>query len=211
MSIVSLVNKPEVYDACTISSTSSLKEIIEYIPIYNPNSGSTGLNRGFDEAKNDLVICCHQDIYYMDGWFDKLNKCLSMIEKDKGKWGVCGMAGTTFQGLWMGSHVKDVGLSMYGHEIHPVQTLDCSTLILSKDTCKNNELRFDENLKYFHMYGEDICLQANDKGLGVYVINVPIDHRSSWAPHSGFYESRDYMIQKWRPKFKAINTTCGCF
>jgi len=96
---------------------------------------------------------------------------------------------------------------MDGNNIIRVQTLDCSTTIIKK----SNMLRFDEQLKFFHCYGEEMALQANWAGLGAFVINVPIKHNTNWTAGPGFKRSRQHVIRKWRTRFGRIYTTVGDF
>lgn len=199
ISIITLVNNSNIYEENVILSTSTKKDNIEYIKIDNPPFASKGLNIGINKATNDIMIMCHQDIYFLEGWYERLQDILyNKIDKN---WGACGMAGTTYDRKMVGTH-SGLGMKEY---VIPVQTLDCSCIILRK----SNNLMFDENLKYFHMYGEDIALQANDKGLGSYVINIPINHNTRWTAGQGFGESTDYIVKKWRSKFGIIHTTVG--
>ena len=64
ISIVTLVNRPDIYNEDVIASTVDQKANIEYIPIYGAKSAASGLNKGVKKATNDLIICAHQDIYY---------------------------------------------------------------------------------------------------------------------------------------------------
>lgn len=73
------------------------------------------------------------------------------------------------------------------------------------------ELKFDENFKFFHMYGEDISLQCKEKELNVCCLNVPIIHNCKWTAGGGFQESVDYMKIKWKHKFPVIYTTVGTY
>lgn len=199
ISLVTLVNNVETYHDNVIKSSSEFKDNIEYIAISFPRSAAKGLNEGLDKASNELIICCHQDIYFLDVCYKSLTDNLySLYSKN---WGVCGIAGCTFEGKCIYNY------TMMNENIVQAQTLDCSLLILKK----SNNLKFDENLKLFHMYGEDICLQANDKGLGVYILNVPIIHRSKWTAGPGLKESADYVAKKWRHIFGKIYTTVGTF
>lgn len=201
ISIVTLVNKPDIYQENVIESTLDIKDIIEYIVIPSPVSAAVGLNTGLEKASNDLVICCHQDVYFLNGWYNSLKRCLTLLND---KWGVCGVAGTIGDGNLVG---VCSGLLMHEEDIIPIQTLDCLCIILKK----SNELRFDENLKFFHMYGEDIALQANDKKMGAYVINIPLKHNSKWTSGPGFEDSYEYLKKKWKNKVHPIYTTVGTF
>lgn len=159
ISLVTLVNNVETYHDNVIKSSSEFKDNIEYITISFPKSAAKGLNEGLDKASNELIICCHQDIYFLNACYKSLTDNLYSLHSKN--WGVCGIAGCTFEG----KRIYNYTMMNENENIVQAQTLDCSLLILKK----SNNLKFDENLKLFHMYGEDICLQANDKGLGVYI------------------------------------------
>lgn len=214
ISLVTLINNESIYQENVIEST--LKENnngnIEYIQIHNSKSGSSGLNEGLNKSTNDLIICCHQDITFLEGWYDHLLHCLDQldliynIKELKQDWGVAGFAGTTDEGKMVGTHS---GLGMDGCDTIECQTLDCSTLILRKSIINKYKLKFDEKLTYYHMYGEDISLQSLDKGLKVCCLNVPIIHNCKWTSGGGFKESVDYIKLKWKHKFSVIYTTVG--
>lgn len=212
LSFVTMVNKNELYKENVITSTLDYKNFIEYITVKNSESGSTGLNAGIKKASNDIILCCHQDVHFNKGWYEKLNEYLDKLNDNvKYKtWGVLGFAGSTNDGVSVGTHS---GLGMLYNsnklEIIPVQTLDESILILKK----SDNLKFDEKLIYFHMYGTDIALQSHNKNLGVYVINVSIEHRTKWTAGKGLGESENYIKKKWinklLNKYNSIHTTVG--
>lgn len=203
LTIVTLVRNPEIYKENVIESTSKYKNKIEYITLYHNSSASNSLNTGVVMASNDIILTCHQDIYFKEGWYESLKKQLDNLRSIKNNWGVCGFAGATAEGKSVGTHS---GLGMENKEIIPVQTLDGSILILQK----HNNLIFDEKLKHFHMYDIDVCLQSHEKNLGVYCINVPIEHRCKWTAGEGFQESAIYTKNKWQYKVGLINSTLGC-
>lgn len=201
LSFVTMVTKNELYKENVITSTYENRNNIEYITVKNSKSGASGLNAGIKKVSNDIIICCHQDVYFKNEWYKKLNICLDKLEH----WGVLGFAGISFDGKMFGTHS---GLSIPDNiDIVPVQTLDESVLILKK----SNNLKFDEKLIYFHMYGTDIALQSHEKNLGVYVINIPIEHRTKWTAGKGLGESENYIKKKWilPNKYKTIYTTVG--
>ena len=198
-SFVTCVNDDDVYRNDVLKTTEGYADRIEYIRVDNPVSAPVGLNEGIRKASENIVVCCHQDIYFLNNWLDKMFEQLDTIPK----WGVCGLAGAKDDGSPIGCHS---GLGMEHHPIR-VQTLDCSLIIVDK----RNVLRFDENLEFFHMYGEDIALQANDVGLGAYVIYAPIIHHSKWAHPQGFRECVEYIQRKWRGKVAVIHTTVGTY
>ncbi len=212
LSIITLVNKPEIYIKNVMKSTSPYirENKIEYIVINKAKTASSGLNKGIQKANNDVIICCHQDVEFLDGWYDKFKQLINTLDnrhlQNEVIWGVVGFAGTTKEGLMVGTHS---GLEMNNNDIVEVQTLDCSTLVFRKSTFQKYNLKFDENLQYFHMYGEDISLQCLDKELKVYCLNVPIKHNTIWSSGGGFQESTNVIKKKWGHRFKTIFTTVG--
>jgi len=159
ISLLTLVNNQDIYQKNVLESTKGESHVIEYVWISWAKDAASALNWGLNRCKHNTVVCCHQDVEFLPGWYHKLIELKNVI----GSWGVLGMAGTTFGGKMVGTHS---GLGMDGNKILRAMTLDCSTIILNK----RNGLKFDEKLKYFHCYGEDIALQANNKGLGAFVI-----------------------------------------
>ncbi len=202
ISFVTLVNDDNKYQENVISSTYDDRNNIEYITIKNSKSGASGLNCGIEKVSNNIILCCHQDVYFKEGWYEKLNEYLDKLSSsDTWNWGVLGFAGTTDSGLSVGTH-SGLGMS---EDIIKVQTLDESVLILKK----NDNFKFDERLTYYHMYGTDIALQSYDRGLNVYVIKVPIEHRTKWTAGNGIGESENYIKKKWINKYNVIHTTVG--
>ena len=64
----------------------------------------------------------------------------------------------------------------------------------------SNGLRFDENLKEFHFYDCDICLQLLEKGLKVATIDLVVKHQSSGIPSKNFNDLKLVFFNKWNKK-----------
>ena len=210
LTLLTLVNNKNIYKENVLAST--IKENnegnVEYIVINNPPYATEGINRGIEKSTNNTIIYCHQDIYFLEGWYNKLLYCFNLLNIYKKNWGVCGFAGTKTEGKMVGTHS---GLGMDNCDVREVQTLDCSTLIIRKSINQKYDLKFDENLKYFHGYGEDFSLQCINKGLNVCVLNVNIQHNCRWTAGEGIGETFQYIKQKWKHKFKTIYTTVGTY
>lgn len=204
LSVVSMVNRQDVFERDLLSS---LQESIDYIDlkvVRGARSGASGLNEGLDMARADVVVCAHQDVYLASGWLARLLDLLATAPKP---WGVCGTAGTMRGGQMHGTH-SGLGMgeppNMMRHV--EVQTLDEVVLVVRK----SSGIRFDERLPYFHMYGADACLQAAERGLGVFVLDLPMQHRTSWTSGAGLLESERILREKWR-SVNPIYTTVGAF
>ena len=63
-----------------------------------------------------------------------------------------------------------------------------------------NGLRFDENLKEFHFYDCDICLQLLERGLKVATIDLEVKHQSSGIPSPNFNDLKLVFFNKWNKK-----------
>ena len=63
-----------------------------------------------------------------------------------------------------------------------------------------NGLRFDENLKEYHFYDCDICLQALERGYKVSTIDIVVKHQSSGIPSKNFNDLRKVFFEKWNKK-----------
>lgn len=179
----------------------------EIIAIVGAPSQSKGINSHLGAAKNDLIVCPHQDVFFKPGWLDRL---LELVRTCPEPWGVLGPAGTTDRGKMCGTHS---GLGMDGYQHVEAQTLDGSCLIFRK----SSGLRFDENLDRFHGYDVDLCLEARSRGFKNYVIDLPIEHRTRWASTAGqgaqdFQNAMRYCAEKWHPRgVGPIYTTFGTY
>lgn len=196
------VRGEDVFEQCLLASVKDELSRIELITVRESKSQANSLNMGIEAARANLIVCPHADVFFKEGWLQRLQK---IVETAPESWGVLGAAGTAFGGTMYGTHS---GLGMVeGHQHETVQTLDGSLLILRK----SSGLRFDEGLDRFHMYDIDVCLQAWERGLKVFVINLPIEHRTKWTAGGGFGEGVEYVKRKWKARVPVIYSTVGTF
>jgi len=182
---------------------SYLPEDIELIILDNENnkrftSASEALNYGIKKARNDIVVCAHEDLIFRKGWFEAFIAQECRL-KD---WGALGIVGMTYDRHLEWGTNYDVPFK--------VNTLDECCLIVNR---KNN-IWFDEKtFKGWHCYGVDFCLQAYNKGLEVYVVSGPATHGPT-SPHSNNWvpelqKARNLLKKKWKDSFPVIATTTG--
>ena len=157
----------------------------ELIPIDNTESkysAAQALNLGIDQASNDVVVCCHQDVVFPKDWAKKLYINIEKAKKISRNVGVLGTAGVLNTGAKRG-YMQDGNYGYWnedGNRFGPCQTLDESCLIFEK----SSGLRFDELFNHFHFYGADLCLQANNKRLLNFGIDASIIHYSGGGESS---------------------------
>lgn len=176
-------------------------------------------NNAIKNAQGDILIFCHQDVYYPDTWEDEFVASLEAVKSLDPNWGVLGAAGVRLkrrrfgfkQGFEMlgnfstnvagGFYVIDhFWPRQYPQEVH---TLDEFILVVKKINAQ-----FDEQVPNNHFYGADLCLNCRMHGLKSYVISAYMHHDSVMnGVFSDFYESAAYMFAKYREELP-IATTC---
>jgi hypothetical protein len=170
------------------------------------SSASAAYNDAMEEAKTDLIVFAHQDVYFPKGWLEHLGRALEHLDKVDPEWGVLGGWGVNSQGLQAG-FLYSVGLGTLGAPFaRPVaiETLDEYLLIVRK----SSGLRFDPTLTGFHFYGTDICMSARKRGKRCYAISAFAVHNTSYAPlPNDFYKGYWAVRKKWS-EFLPIQTPC---
>jgi hypothetical protein len=172
------------------------------------SSASLAYNSAMEEAKDDILVFVHQDVYLPEHWFSNVSRAIQTLEENGIRWGVLGCFGLrrgVEGGLGM---VFTTGRGLHGKALHApeqVDTLDEIVLIFRKST----GLKFDPNLPYFHMYGVDICLQAKSFGMTNYAIPAFCVHNTNQLVKlpAEFYACYSYIKRKW-PKDLPIHTSC---
>jgi hypothetical protein len=167
-------------------------------------------NEAIEEAKNEIIIFVHQDVYFPEDWFVSLRKSLSYFEKEKIDWGVLGCFGTREERRKEEGYgsVYSNGWGLIGREISKpelVQTLDEIVLVIKK----SSGLRFDPTLPYFHLYGTDICMSAREKGLKPYAIPAFCIHNTNQilSLPKEFYECYRHVKKRWG-QYLPISAPC---
>lgn len=170
-------------------------------------------------ANNDILVFCHQDVYFPDAWEGEFFDSLRAVTAVDRNWGVLGAAGVRltkkFWGVrygvdFVGNFSTNVagGAFVIDHfrpREYPqrVHTLDEFVLIVKKENAV-----FDEDIPNNHFYGADICLNCARRGLHAYAISAYVHHDSTskWV-FSDFYDSAKYMYAKYKD-ILPIATTC---
>ncbi len=148
---------------------------IEYLQFDNQgnklfSSAAKGFNYGIRKAKNDIVMCVHEDTIFEREWFENFVEQESRLRN----WGAIGIVGVDFNSPWHHWGWKSKAPCL-------AQTLDECCIIINK---KNNIWFDEETFDEWHRYGVDFCLQARDKGLDVYIMNGPGFHDDTQKTYS---------------------------
>src|SRR5208282_1961914 len=68
----------------------------------NFSSAARAYNDAIERSLNDLIVFCHQDIFFPESWPSELERALDYLEDENPKWGVLGCGGMTRDGGWRG-------------------------------------------------------------------------------------------------------------
>jgi hypothetical protein len=184
-------------------------EIIE--TVNNGNKSLTEVyNNVLELAKNDIVVLCHDDIFFdTKSWGFKLLKHF-----EKTDFGILGVAGTTHlleSGTWWENRNKMLGIvghqqgdkkwvSKYstslGNDIEEVVIVDGLFIAVNKKLIKN---KFNEDFKNFHFYDLSFCLDNFLSGCKIGVIyNINITHLSIGITNQKWEENRRQFIETYK-------------
>jgi glycosyltransferase involved in cell wall biosynthesis len=201
-------HNPKFIEYLKKSSGFKKVEVIEKI-----NNGEKSLSEVYNEiiseSKTDMVVLCHDDIYFdTPSWYYKLKSHF-----ENSDYGILGVAGTTempTSGQWWEVRRKMIGIvnhesggkkwtSKYsedlGKSIRETVIVDGVFIALSKTRIKHN---FDEEFKGFHFYDIGFCFKNQIEGVKVGVIsNIRITHKSIGQTNKQWEENKNLFAQKY--------------
>ena len=170
-------------------------------------SATQAYNEALARCESDIVVFVHQDVYLPRPWIAQLERALAQLEVSDPHWGVLGSYGITQNGKYQGC-VYSSAQALHGKPFdgpRQVQTLDEIVLIMRR----SSGMQFDSDLRHFHFYGTDICLEAAKRGMKNYAIFAPCIHntRQYLVLPSEFYECSEHVRRRWAASLP-IQTTC---
>lgn len=208
-SLVVAANSDDLLQANLLRSgeTNSAKEII--VQRNAPNI-SVAYNTGLDKCTGDVVVFAHQDVFLPTGWAKKLCESIGLLTMRDPHWGVAGVYGVTASGRGAGD-IYSTGLQRFVGEpfSEPIQIRSLDEMLLIVRPSAN--LRFDERLPGFHLYGTDICLEAEARGMKNYVLPCFTLHNSNGVKHLplSFWQAYIYLRRKWRSRLPIVTSCTG--
>lgn len=205
------VHNPEFMKYIKDSSGFKKNIVIEKV-----NDGSRSLSAVYNEilkeSETDIVVFCHDDIYFdTKSWYSKLIKHF-----DKSDYGILGVAGTTSlpsSGMWWENKRKMLGIvnheyqgkkweSKYsnssGNEIDQCIVVDGLFIAINK---KRIKCEFQEFFEGFHFYDVSFCFENYLKGVKIGVIsNIRITHKSIGMTNESWQNNRKLFSNKFADK-----------
>jgi len=162
-------------------------------------SASIAYNRILDRSDAPVVVFAHHDVYLPTGWDTLLRARIKELEDRDPDWAVLAPFGIGhdrmgYGPVWSSSLGEIVG--RVALEPVPVQAVDELVIIVRR----GSGLRFDETLPGFHLYGTDIVQSALSRGLGAYVMSLPVVHNDGFKGDldASFAAAYRHQSRKWR-------------
>lgn len=176
LSFVSCINRPEVARRHLLSSPClQLERGHQLVLAADMDSAGSGFRWGLELAVHDWIILLHQDVHLPDGWDKKFARSLLGARQRFPRLAVAGVYGLQANGAKVGRvYDRDRWLGDPAPEPTPVRSLDELLLAVHKDS----GLQICAELGW-HLYGTDLCLQAEAAGLDAVVVDAPCHHHSS--------------------------------
>jgi hypothetical protein len=192
--------------------SSGLAKNLEVIEIVNNGESLTHCyNRGLKEAKNNIIVFCHDDLVIeTKSWGEKLLK----LFKRNPEFGVIGVAGTKYlpqSGRWWENPKKMYGkvahthegktwLSSYssdlGKEIEETVIVDGVFFAVDKTKLKK---QFNEEVEGFHFYDITFCFENYLEGVKIGVTTViRINHKSIGMTNEQWEKNRQIFSEKFK-------------
>jgi len=207
------------------STRSSNKNFQEYLKksagnpkvqiIEKVNNGEKNLSQVYNEILSesiyDIVVLCHDDIYFdTNNWSQKLEK----LFKRNDQFGIVGVAGTTElpkSGMWWEDRSKMWGIvnhendgkkweSRYSdslnNEIKEVVIVDGVFIAINKKRIVEN---FDESVGGFHFYDVNFCFKNFLKNVKIGVTTiVRLTHKSIGMTNNSWEKNRVNFSKKYK-------------
>jgi len=166
--------------------------------VENARNAAVAYNYILDVAASEWVVLVHQDVYAGPGLVQALESAVESITALTPRCGVLGVYGIDAKGEAKGFlYSTGLGRLIGVPQVNPVRvrTLDEVVLVMRRAI----GLRFDENVPGFHLYGTDICLEAERWGYENYVVPVFCVHNSNGivALPMSFWLAYAYLRRKW--------------
>jgi GT2 family glycosyltransferase len=214
ISIICVYNNQKILEKYLLNGLEYQSNNFELILIDNTDnkykSASTALNEGAKKANGSYFMFVHQDVDLSSNmWLEDVEKVLKSLNN----LGIAGVAGVTDNGQEILSNIengippKPVGQIRIKYPTN-VQTLDECLVIIPKNVF--DKYKFDEELKDWHLYSVDYCLNIKKQGFGVYVIPEFVYHKSfSNSLPKNYYGVLKKIMKKYKKDYNKIYTTCG--
>jgi hypothetical protein len=198
-----MVNDPMRLDMVLKQSQIVRSAYINCHFVQNPESATKGLNALLDKIDAegaDVAILVHQDMYFRNGWIEKVKIKLAELPDS---WVVAGIIGKDMDGLVCGQfHDMRIPLDFDTSHIHTFPQAACcfdEAVIMVHMASK---FRFDESMDGFDLYGTLCVLQAWEMRGTAWIIDAYAEHFCmrpfTWNPDDLFCTNYKRLYDKYK-------------
>jgi hypothetical protein len=202
------VHNPEFKEYLKKSCGNPKVQIIEKV-----NNGEKNLSQTYNEilseSLNDIVVLCHDDIYFdTKNWGEKLVKLFKKNEE----FSIIGLAGVTQMpksGMWWEDRTKMYGVVNHEHEgkkwesrysdsfneLKEMVTVDGLFIAVDKNKIKST---FDESVPGFHLYDVNFCVKNFINGCKIgLTTNIRVTHKSIGMTNESWEKNRQDFVKNY--------------
>ena len=204
-----------------VESTKNQDMAIEYIMIDNTKkafpSAAQAITYGVQKAKNNVVVFLHQDIEFLSE--NVLNDIFTYLTQNPNS--LVGAAGVkknfgilnqkkVYSNIFHEASKERVTSTPLLQEPMAVFTLDECLIATTKEALQ--KISFDTKVcDGWHLYGADLCMQAQLKSMAVMVLPMSLWHKSAGKIDSSYFDCMKILSKKYEKNFKVINTCCTAY
>jgi hypothetical protein len=180
------------------------EEVAAYLPLRSdgkrdPEPHST-LSRLVSTRQEPLFVLCHQDVRLDQGdGFPEFVQAVEELEATDPDWAIAGDAGGS-ERLQLIRSVTDPHGGASGHKLPArVESLDENLLVVKTGTGVTSS----PELRGFHLYGADFCLNAQLRGRTAYVMHFHVHHLSAGDRTPAYLAAVGPFEARWNREFTA--------
>ena len=180
------------------------EEVAAYLPLRSDGKGDpephSTLSRLVSTRQEQLFVLCHQDVRLDQGHgFPEFVQAVQELEAADPGWAIAGSAGGS-ERLELIRSVTDPHGGVSGHKLPArVESLDENFLVLKTWTGVTSS----PELRGFHFYGADFCLNAQLRGGTAYVIHFHVHHLSAGNRTHAYFAAVRPFEARWNREFRA--------
>ncbi|XOB61347.1 glycosyltransferase family 2 protein [Campylobacterota bacterium DY0563] len=168
-----------------------------------------GYNKFLNLAKGEYIILAHQDLLLDFDNIEVLKQRIEQMNELDPTWAILGNFGFSKENINRRySRITDPGVDNLFEGPLPakVGSLDENFLVVKNDA----NLTLSRNIGHYHLYGTDLCIQAQNQGYSTYVIDFHLRHKSGGFPNKSFYDTKDRLVKQYTNAFKSrfVRTPC---
>ncbi|WP_379087224.1 hypothetical protein [Pedobacter sp. UC225_65] len=205
-SICTLVTRRAEYNEMVQSFNDSgfTDNLCEYLFADNTDGNLFDAYEAFNvflrQAKGKYIIVCHQDILINEDDISDLRNKLDELDAIDSNWAICSNSGAAGPNHIV-YHISypNKGLMSKGRFPLKVNAID-ENFILVKNTAL---LKVSNDVNGFHLYGTDLCLQAELNGFSAYAIAFNLTHKSFGNRDEAFYRIKKELVKKYDSFFRS--------